>query len=152
VEDFLVRRESGSIVTCLALWDQRAFKQVRIHGYRAPLNLLRAPLNLWSALRRGLRLPAPGSRLEAGFLAFASFQYPDWREAGADVAEALAWASRRGLEAGLLGLPTGHPMGPWLRQGRTPWTYRTCIEEVRWPSALPLALEPRPVHPEIALL
>lgn len=152
VEDFLVRRESGEIQACMALWDQRAYKQVRIHGYRPPLNTLRTPWNVWSAVRRGVRLPPPGDRLDACFLAFASFRAADWEEAAADVQEALAWAARRGSTVALLGLPIRHPLGRWLRKGRAPWTYRTCIEAVRWPTAVPFFPDGRPVHPEIALL
>jgi hypothetical protein len=152
VADFLVRREGAVLETCVALWDQRSFKQVRVHGYRAPLNLLRVPWNLWSAVRGGVKLPAPKGRLEAAYLAFASFRSDDWEAAALDITDALAWAAQRGVEAALLGLPSGHPLGSRLRRGRTPWTYPTCIEAVRWPEATPLVLDARPVHPEIALL
>jgi len=152
VEDFLIRQEGGVIQACLALWDQRAYKQVRVHGYRAPLNVLRTPWNMLATVRRGVRLPAPGSRLEACFLAFTAFQPDDWEEAAADVEEALAWAARRKVDAALLGLPAGHPMSTKLRKGRAPWIYRTCIEGVRWSDAPQVVLDLRPVHPEIALL
>lgn len=151
-EDFLVRREGGVIQACLALWDQRAYKQVRVHGYRPPLNVLRTPWNLLAMMRRGVRLPAPGSRLEACFLAFSAFRTDDWEQAAADVNEALAWAARREVQAALLGLPVGHPLSTKLRKGRAPWVYRTCIEGVRWSEAPQVVLDQRPVHPEIALL
>lgn len=152
IDGFLVRREGGALRACLALWDQRAFKQVRVQGYRAPLNILRAPWNLWAWVRGGVRLPAPGNRLEACFLAFASWAAPEWEEAALDVREALAQASLRGIGVALLGLPVGHPLGPRLRKGRAPWIYRTCIEGVRWPDTSQVVLDLRPVHPEIALL
>lgn len=152
VEDFLVRRVEGALQTCLALWDQRAFKQVRVHGYRAPLNILRLPWNLAAFMRRGVRLPAPGDTLEACFLAFASFRKGDPDEAAADISEALACAAKRGVGAALLGLPVGHPLGTRLRKGRAPWIYSTCVEAVAWPEAARAELKPRPIHPEIALL
>lgn len=152
VADFLLRRQEGVIHSCVALWDQRAYKQVRLHGYRAPLNFLRVPWNLWSAVRGGVRLPAPGDRLEACFLAFASFRPGDLENASLDITEALARASQRGVRAALLGLPVAHPLGLRLRKGRAPWIYHTCIDGVRWPEATPLIPDARPVHPEIALL
>ncbi|HJV48083.1 MAG TPA: hypothetical protein VJ549_02290, partial [Geothrix sp.] len=152
VDDFLVRREGGGLQACVALWDQRAFKQARIHGYRPPLNLLRGPWNLVSSLRRGITLPAPGTCLEACFLAFANWRDESPEAAASDITEALAWANERGIRAGMLGLPAGSPLGACLQRGRAPWIYGTCIEAVRWPEAPKVTLEPWPIHPEIALL
>jgi hypothetical protein len=148
LQDFWLRKERGAIQACVALWDQRAFKQTRIHGFRQPLSQLRPLYNAAAVFRRSPRLPAAGEVLPACFLAF-----PAMPELHLDlIREGLALAATHGAEMSLLGLPANHPLSGSLRQLGHPWIYRTCIETVHWPEAPPPPLDNRLVFPEIALL
>lgn len=60
LEDFWLLKEGDKILGCLAVWDQRRFKQTTIRGYRFPLNRLRGVYNLYAATRGRITLPAPG--------------------------------------------------------------------------------------------
>lgn len=141
-----VREEGGELLAGLSLWDQRAVKQTRVLGYRAPLRPLRPLLGAVASVLGVPSLPAPGQVLPAGYLAFA---------AGLDldlVREALALAAQRGLDVLLLGLPAGSPLAASMTPLDRALAYRTCIETVHWPGDPAPRLDGRPVHPEIALL
>lgn len=64
VDDYLVaRRHDGRIAGFVALWDQRAFKQLRVLGYTARLAAVRRAVNAVAPLVGTGRLPAPGRPL-----------------------------------------------------------------------------------------
>ena len=66
IGDFLLFEDATGLRACIALWDQRAFKQTRIAGYRAPLDVLRPLWNLFARLGRRVVLPAAGAQLDQG--------------------------------------------------------------------------------------
>lgn len=63
IEDVLLLVEDGSIVGCLALWDQRAFKQNIVSGYSRRLALARPGWNLYATLTGRPTLPRTGQAL-----------------------------------------------------------------------------------------
>ena len=69
VEDFRVALRNGRVVGTIARWDQRAFRQTRVVGYRGPLRLLRPAYNLGARLLGWPRFPRPGATLEAFYAA-----------------------------------------------------------------------------------
>jgi hypothetical protein len=66
-EDFYVALDGERVAGCLAVWDQRAFKQTVVRGYAASLERWRRPLNHMSALTGWPRLPDPGTELRCSF-------------------------------------------------------------------------------------
>ena len=151
LEDFLLLKKEGRILASLALWDQRAFKQTRVGGYRFPLGLARPFWNLWAALSGRIALPKPGRCLEEIYLAFAHLPQ-DAATARAVVAEALQRVGARGGRVGLLGLSATHPLLPVLRREFPTQAYCTVIETVHWPDDPAPCLDGRPPQPEAALL
>ncbi len=108
--DFQIVEHAGTVVGCVALWDQRAFKQTLIAGYARPLALSRPLLNLgfWASGRP--LLPRPGSLLALAHLSHLAVDGDDPEVAAALVAAALAEAARRGLSYLALALGERHPL------------------------------------------
>ena len=66
--DFWLLKDGPVIRGCVAIWDQRSFKQIVARGYRFPLNLFRRGYNLYAGMSGRLALPGPGTQLEQVFL------------------------------------------------------------------------------------
>jgi len=153
IGDFLVLEEHGKLLACIALWDQRAFKQTVVQGYRFPLNVLRGAHNLAAFMRGRPTLPRSGARLESIFLAFLACRpsVPD-RTLLAVLREALWQVKQRGAGLGIIGLSVQNPRLSGLRAGLRGVVYRTCIEQVTLHGAQAFTLDRRPPQPEIAIL
>ena len=150
--DFWLLKDGRDIRGCLAVWDQRAFKQFVIRGYRFPLNALRSAYNTWAGVMSRLRLPAPGERLEHAFLAFVAFDGAAENIYMDAVREGLVKVRDKGAHAGILGLSPQNTLARVLKSGLRTHIYRTCIQTVAWPDDTQPQLDGRPPQPEVALL
>lgn len=153
-DDFLVAHERGAIIGCIALWDQRAFKQNRIAGYGPLLARTRRLVNLTSSFTGVPRLPEPGQVLAQCHLSHLAVDDDRFDVAYALVDCALVEARRRGLELATLGLSTRRPMADAIRRGFRPRLYRSTLYAVHWPSGAEAvrALDNRVPHVEVAVL
>ncbi len=152
IEDFWLWKEQQTLRACIAVWDQRGFKQAVVQGYRFPLNLLRPAYNLFAYARGIPSLPASGRRLESVVLAFFAIDPAVQSQALPILREALEIAARKHARIALLGLAEANPLLPAAVSSLHPTIYRTCIETVRWPEQTAQPLDHRMVQPEIALL
>lgn len=152
LSDFQLLGRGESLRGCVALWDQRGFKQAVARGYRFPLGALRRPYNLWARATRRAPLPAPGAPLQGIYAAFAAFAEPGGPEALDVVREAAGLAGRRGASCLVIGLSAANPLCAAVKRALRPHLYESCIEVVRWPEDPPPALDARPPQPEAALL
>jgi len=152
LEDFWLMKDGQDLRGCLAIWDQRDFKQTVVKGYRPSLSRFRLPYNCLAPLVGCPKLPAPGQELSNVFLAFVAFQDPTSEVAVSAIREGLAKVLAKGGEFGLLGLSANHPLLRRFRKPLRTWSYQTCIEAVHWPGNPLPSLDPLPVQPEIALL
>ncbi len=152
LEDFLVYRDDGGIQACIAVWDQRAIKQVIVQGYRPPLDRLRPLVNLFATLIGKPKLPPPNSRLEHVYLAFFAFTRRAEQHAVHLLREALYIAREKHADTALLGVSAGNPLLPILRARLHPVVYSTCIETVSWNDIKQPENHQAMVQPEIALL
>ena len=59
----LARRPSGSLAGFVGVWDQSAFKRLRVTSYSSKLAAVRAGYNALAPLAGGTRLPPPGGAL-----------------------------------------------------------------------------------------
>jgi hypothetical protein len=152
VRNFLVYRENGRIVACLALWDQRPYKQIVIQKYMRPWTFLRPLYNLWARCARRQLLPAPGRRLEQVFLAFRALDASVADKEVFFIREALLTAEAMGADSVLFGVSPDSPGYKKLKRALSPYIYETRIEAVE----LRGCISPLPVHglvqPEAALL
>jgi hypothetical protein len=150
--DFWLLKDGRDIRGCLAVWDQRPFKQSVIRGYRFPLSALRVVYNAWASVTNRLHLPAPGERLEHAFLAFVAFDVAAESVYMDAVREGLTKVRDKGAHAGVLGLSPQNALMHVLKAGLRTHVYRTCIETVAWTDDAQLQLDGRPLQPEVALL
>ncbi len=110
LDRFFLALRSGKLVGCSALWDQRAFKQVVLHGYTLGVPLVR--MLLAPVLRRltTWRLPAIGSALRMAFLSHAAVDAED-PEALFALVRAVARAPEcKELDLLLVGFAAAHPL------------------------------------------
>jgi len=68
LSDFLVARDRGRIVGCLAPWDTSPFKRTRVLGYHGKMAWMRRAYNLGALVRRYPPLPRPGDPFRFAFL------------------------------------------------------------------------------------
>ncbi len=113
--DFLVIRRGDRVTACLALWDQREFKQVRVTGYVPRLKLVRPWLNAGLRMASLPRLPAAGRTLDLGYLSHLAVDEDDPASMQALMVAARRAARQRGLDRLALGLTTVHPLRKKLR-------------------------------------
>lgn len=152
LQDFRLLKNGPDIRGCIAIWDQRGFKQTVVHGYRAPLNLLRVPYNLWARLSRRPPLPAAGEPINTVFLAFAAFGSQDYSATIEGIRDALAAAGLKGAGLGVIGLSMQNPLHAVLKSVLKGHCYRTSIESIELTGDPPIALDARPPQPEVAVL
>ncbi len=153
IDDFwLMRDKDGGIKGCLALWDQRGFKQSVVRGYRAPLGQLRTIYNLYALLTDRVTLPAPGERLEHLYIAF--FACENSGDALTMIRKAASLAQGvKGANSCVMGLSSRHTLLPLLKKELRPSLYLTEIETVVLDGEENgMSLDGRPVQPEAALL
>jgi len=153
IGDFwLARGCDGTLQCCLALWDQRAFKQSVVHDYRQPLKQMRPLYNLYARMSRQVELPACGEALQHLFIAF--FAYNDEAVAIRALKEAAKIAEQtKKVESCTLGLSSQHPLLPAIKTLFKPSVYVTEIETVLLNGTVDnISLEDRLVQPEVALL
>jgi hypothetical protein len=153
-QDFVVAFADGRAVGCLALWDQRPYKQAVVRGYSAGLRRWRSIVNLLSPLLRTPPLPDVGLPLEFAYLSHAVADADDERTLIAMVAAACLGARARGLEYVVIGMPARALALPALQRTFSHRRYQSLLYTVTWPEgeALAASLDGRPANPEIALL
>lgn len=152
LSDFWLLKNGREVCGCLAVWDQRAFKQTVARAYRFPLGLLRPAYNLWAGAAGRIQLPAPGRRLEQVFLSFVAFDDSVEHVVLDAVREGLAKVRDKNAAAGVVGFSTRNPLLTKLKNTMPFNTYRTCIETVTLLGQSMPELDGRAPQPEVALL
>ncbi len=151
--DFLVRTDGDDRVTaCLAIWDQRGFKQVVVRDYAPALRRFRPLVNLLLAIAGRPRLPPPGSTLELAYLSHLAVDGDR-----ADVAVKLIRAARReagrcGLDYLVLSLTEAHPMLGAVRRAFPARELESVLYLVHPEEGTPPELDDRCPHVEAATL
>lgn len=130
--DFLILEDGGRITGCCAVWDQRAFKQVLVHGYDDRLTRLRPWINLGRRMARRPTLPSPGRQLDLGYV--SHFVVTGSRRSSiALVRAAMASARDKGLDHLVLGLPARDPLTGVLQKTFRAHTYASTLYVVHRP-------------------
>lgn len=152
-QDFSLVMDGERVIGCLALWDQRGFKQTVVAGYSPALGRGRRLLNLALAVTGRPRLPRPGSTLALAYLSHLAVDGDREDVALALVRAALALAHRRGLDYGVLALAEGNPLLPVIARHFPARRLESVLYLVRPRHATPtVALDGRPLHVEVATL
>jgi len=153
-QDFYLCREGDRLKGCLALWDQRAFKQTVIRGYGRRLRTVRPVFNVVAPLLRRPRLPAPGAYLESAFLSHAAVEPDDPDTLVALIRQACWHALERGLDYVMIAFAERNPLSAVIRKRFLCHSYVSMIYVVYWEDGASEAskLDGRLPHPEMAIL
>ena len=153
-ENFLLARQRGSICGCLAVWDQRAFRQTVIRRYPPWLARLRPLANLAAPLLGLPQFPQPGATLNQAVLSHLAVAEDDTPTFLALVTAALDQAALRGFDMAILGFASARPWRDALRRARRTLEYCTSLYLAHWPEAAAqvAALGTGMPHPELGLL
>lgn len=153
-EDFAIWPSQDGIRACIALWDQRAYKQTVIRGYAPKLARARPLLNVVAPLAGRPRLPAPGARLESAFLSHLAVDEDDGEALVALIAAGCRNAARRGIDYAMLSLADRHPLASLVRRRFPCHDYVSMIYLVFWDDGRDAAdsIDDRIPHPEVAIL
>lgn len=154
-EDFIVARIGNRVVGCLACWDQRAFKQVVVHGYAPGLRRWRWLINAVSPVIGLPRLPAAGTALQFAYLSHLAVD-PEFEDElpAALVAQGREIARSKGLKYVVLGLPRRYRPLAAVKRAFRHRGYESILYVAVWPDGEEHAarLDDRPPYPEIALI
>ncbi len=151
---FCWRGAKNGIGGCIAVWDQRAFKQIVVRGYGPKLTRARPLINLFSKVLGRPQLPEIGGRLNVGYVSHLAVDNDDPELFDDLLADAHARAADRGLAYLALGLSSRHPL---LRVAKKRYGGRRSLATlyaVHWDdgAAAADALDGRVAHYEVALL
>lgn len=151
-EDFFVLRRGGLVAACVALWDQRPFRQTVVHGYSRRLARMRPLVNLAARAGWTPRLPPAGTALAFAYLSHAAFD-DDPRDLLPLIDAARTAAGRAGLEFLVLGAAERHPLAAAVAARFRHRRYVSRLYLARWPGdETPAALDGRIPAPEVAVL
>ncbi|MEA3413454.1 MAG: hypothetical protein U9R74_18240 [Pseudomonadota bacterium] len=153
-EDFFLAANDGRIEGCLAIWDQRRFRQSVVRGYADSLKRWRPGINRVSTLLRIPVLPPPGVALNQAFLSHiaATRQKPELLPGLIRAAMDEAYARR--IDWLILGFSEENPLRSLVKRHFTHLEYRSVLYLVYWPDGeeAARALDSRVVHVEVATL
>ncbi len=96
-EDFIVAWDGNRLIGCVALWDLRACRQVRVHAYQGWMRRLHGVLSFCMKSIGWHSLPRPGEFLPAAFASFLAAQDNDLAVARVLLNQARYHASQRGI-------------------------------------------------------
>lgn len=144
-EDFIVRGND-----CMALWDQRSYRQTVIQAYSGISPYRRFFLNMLAGLAGYSGLPKPGEVLPLGFLSHCNTDMPESTFAEM-LPEMLARAARRGLKFVVYGGCPADARLSYLKSRYVTQELRTKLYTVSWEKD-PITFDNFDFYPEVALL
>jgi hypothetical protein len=152
LDDFYVVRKQGLIVGCLAIWDQRAFKQTVVKGYSFPLNKLRFLYNIFAIISKKTALPKVNVRIEEIYISFIAFDESNKSLIIEAIQDALYKIKKRGSTLAIMGLSSQNAITHLIESNFKTHIYESCIEAVQFNAKVKLPLDNKVVQPEVALL
>ena len=152
LNDFWLYKEDGEIKACMAAWDQRAFKQTVVHGYRFPLSMMRGLYNLFARILGWISLPPIGNRLQQVYLSFLAINEDTTVGALALVKEGLFRAGEKEADVAVIGLSEKNPLLKIIMKHLPCHAYRTCIELIVLNGNTTVDVDARPPQPDVAVL
>jgi len=152
--DFFVARRSGRVVGCLALWDQRCFKQTVVKGYGARLRLARPMVNAVGPWFGVPKLPAPGGAVRNAFLSHVAVDDDDPDVLVSLVAEAMASPRASNVAYLVTGFAERDPLLRAITGTFACRRYSSLVYLVHWEDGADAvaALDGRIPHLEVAIL
>lgn len=151
-DDFLVIRDGAKVASCLAIWDQKTFKQAVVQGYSGVTSYLRPALNVLLYLLGKPRLPNAPGELNMAYISHLAVRDNDPSRFKDMVSAARNVAAKRGIEYLALGLTTVHPLHEVMRTAFPHYRYASNLYTVHWDRCPTDVLHGRIPHVEVAVL
>ena len=149
-EDFLTVWDGETLVGCVAVWDLRAYRQIRVQNYRGWLHYARPILSSLLLALGWQRLTPPGALVPAAFASFLTTANQDVELGRLLLRYARYAAAQRGISLLFTCLHTGDPLLPALKGWLAIPTFGR-LYEVSFDGQAHLSVQ-RPPHVEAALL
>jgi hypothetical protein len=152
--DFRVAVDRGRITGCLAVWDQRGFKQAVVTRYAPKLRRWRPVVNAMAPLIGTARLPAVGRGLACAFASHVAVDDDDPEILCRLLEHARHEARRRDLACLLVGFASRNPLLDAVRRTFPHRAYESVLYLVTWPGSDRAITLPdgRPAQVEVAIL
>jgi hypothetical protein len=153
-QDFCTCRVGDQLTGCLALWDQRSFKQTVIRDYIRRLARVRPIFNAVAPIFGRPSLPAPGASLQSAFLSHVAVGQDDPETLIALVQQACRHALQRGLDYVMIAFAERNPLTSVIRKKFSCHRYVSMVYVVYWEDGTDHVsrLDGRIPHPEMAIL
>jgi hypothetical protein len=154
LSDFLVAVAGSRVVGCLALWDQRRFKQAVVRRYGPALRRWRRPWNAIAPLLGAVELPEEGKPMASAFLSHVAVDGDDPQVLLSLIDHARRDARALGVTSLCIGMADAHPLMRAVQQACRHRAYRSMLYLVWWgnEAIAPAAGNGRIPHVEVALL
>jgi hypothetical protein len=152
LSDFKILMNGTKIIGCVAVWDQRNFKQIVIREYCRSLSFVRPFVNFAAALFDTPKLPSVGSTLAHGFLSPLATAPDDKESLLALIESSFQTIADGGIEFLAVGFIANDPRLAIVRNEFRCREYKNRFFQVRWPDSRRLALNNNLIFPEVALL
>jgi hypothetical protein len=152
--DFLIAVRRGTVIGCLAVWNQNHFKQIVVHGYGAAMTLWRPVAALAANLLGSPRLPNLGQPIPHVYLSHVAIDDDRVEVFSALLARAYHEACDMGHTCLLVGFAQRHPFVKVVQSSYRAWTYVSIIYTVCWEGVKAAIdrIDGRIPHLEVALL
>jgi hypothetical protein len=152
--DFLIAERAGTVIGCLALWNQSSFKQIVVRSYGASLRRWRPVVELSARLLGTPRLPSPGRPISHVYLSHVAVDHDSPEVFSALFAQAYNDACDQGHACLVVGFAERHPFLRAVARGYRSWTYSSVLYAVCWEDAkaATASLDGRVPHLEVGLL
>jgi hypothetical protein len=154
IDDFILARRCGQLVGCLALWDQRRFKQAVVRGYDWQHACARPVANILSRLVRSPRLPRVGEQLDMACVSHVAIDGDNEAVLEMLLRHALARATKMGVTLVSLGLSRRNTMTGFVAKRFRAREYQSRVYLAFWPDGARVAdsIKDVPTHLEVAIL
>ena len=154
VNDFILARRNDKVVGCVALWDQRNFKQTVVRGYSWQLACVRPAANVLSRLIGSPRLPPIGEQLDMAYVSHIAVDGDDPEVLEILLRRALARAAEKGVTLVSLGFSHRNVLAEFVAARFRARKYHSRIYVVFWPDGADTAaaIKSIPSHLEVAIL
>jgi hypothetical protein len=131
-KDFILAIEKDKIIGCMALWDQRQFKQAVIRAYSPHLARWRLLINFVAFFSNNPRLPAVNSTIAHCYLSHISIKEERSEIFRALLNKAMAVAKQRKIPLLTVGFASTHPFHTILEESYKTFKSLSRIFLVSW--------------------
>ena len=152
--DYFIAVRRGTVIGCVALWDQTGFKQIVVRNYGTTMRRWRPIVEISARLFGTPRLPSPGRPIPHVYLSHLAVDDDNVDVFSALLARAYNDARERGHACLVAGFADRNPFLQVVQRRYRAWTYSSILYAVCWEGgkAAVEGIDRRVPHLEVGLL